>query len=165
MSLGLSCWGPNTVQQCLLLPNCMADTGMWEGHTRMRSTRASSPAALGCGPVCTFPSIQFQHALRFVLLIPKCKNIILSGIQTFLLQSNFSILFIFSHMFTSTFPSSPSSPKSSPGTSARRPAALATEPLGSRGARQKGPAVGMLSYHFTGWPQQLVGTLSGREPL
>lgn len=67
LSRGLSCWGPNTVQQCLLLSNCTADTGRWEEHARMKSTRASFSAAPGIGPVCTFPSIQFQHALRFVL--------------------------------------------------------------------------------------------------
>lgn len=78
----------------------------------------------------------FNSNMLYVLSCPKCKNIILSGIQTFLLQSNFSILLIFFphvHIHISLLLPSP---KSSPGTSrARRPAALATEPLGSRGAR------------------------------
>lgn len=89
--------------------------------------------------------------MLYALSCPKCKNIILSGIRTFLLQSNFSILLIFFPHVLIHIP--PPSPKSSPGTShARRPAALATEPLGSRGARQKGPGVGgaFLPFHRLG---------------
>lgn len=56
----------------------------------------------------------FNSNMLYVLSCPKCKNIILSGIQTFLFQSNFSILLIFSHMFTSTFPSSSPPPNPHP---------------------------------------------------
>lgn len=59
--------------------------------------------------------------------------------------------FFFPHVLIHIPPPPP--PKSSPGTShARRPAALATEPLGSRGARQKGPGVGgaFLPFHRLG---------------
>lgn len=74
----------------------------------------------------------FNSNTLYVLSCPKCKNIILSGIQTFLLQST-SHFSPHVHIHISLLLPSP---KSSPGTShARRPAALATEPLGSRGAR------------------------------
>lgn len=66
-----------------------------------------------------FLSVPLQHAFHFALLIPKCKTIILSGIRTFLLWSNFSqplsfFLNVHIHIFL------PPAPQSSPGTSHTR---------------------------------------------
>lgn len=60
-SPGLACRDPNTVQQCLLLPDSMADTGPWEGLFLMESASTSSSPALGIDPARTFSPFGYNR--------------------------------------------------------------------------------------------------------
>lgn len=103
----LSCWDPNTVQQCLLLLNCKADTYTWEGHFLDFILRA----ALGSGPACAFSPFNYS-ALHILPCSSSSARIPFSVVSEPVYHQEILTArpFDFSHMFVSTFPCSASSP-------------------------------------------------------
>lgn len=105
-SPGLLCWDPNTVQQCLLLLNCMADTCTWEGtlpglHPPLHLAAVQGVLSLHSVSV-RFTSCPAHPKARIPFSVVS-EPIYNQAILT-------SRPFDFSHLFVSTLPCSPSNP-------------------------------------------------------